>query len=234
MSPAERYRLAVRDGDAEPDAAQARAVEMFEALYEALVAVPVNESLLSRLGRRVTGNVQWPPVTGLYLWGEVGRGKTWLMDLFHDALPFEEKARVHFHRFMLAVHDRLKSLGNVRDPLVRVAREIAAQRRVLCLDELFVSDIADAMILGRLFENLFESGVTLVATSNTPPDGLYAGGLQRQRFLPAIDALKANMELFHLDAPADYRLRVLEAAELYLAPADARADERLVDFFCRI
>ena len=155
---------------------------------------------------------------GVYLWGGVGRGKTFLMDLFHAHVGVPAR-REHFHRLMKDVHARLGELRDLPDPLDRVAADIARDTRVLCLDELFVSDIADAMLLGGLFAGLFERGVTLVFTSNVPPSGLYRDGLQRQRFLPAIAAIERNCEVINVDAGEDYRLRLLEKAPLYL---DAR------------
>ncbi|MGB5625997.1 MAG: cell division protein ZapE [Woeseiaceae bacterium] len=170
-------------------------------------------------------------VRGLYLWGGVGRGKTLLMDLFFESLPVKAKKRVHFHRMMHEVHDRRNALGNVSDPLDRVAADIARKTRVLCFDEFFVSDIGDAMILGRLLDGLFRRGVTLVATSNSKPDDLYKDGLQRQRFLPAIELLKQHTEVVHLDGGVDYRLRLLEKAGTYLCPDNADAANRLAFFF---
>lgn len=149
---------------------------------------------------------------GLYLWGGVGRGKTWLMDLFVQSLPFKDKQRSHFHRFMQSVHDELRKHKDRADPLELVADKIAKKTRVLCFDELFVTDIGDAMLLGNLFRGLFDRGVTLIATSNAPPDDLYKEGLQRARFLPAIRLLKENMEVVHVDNGTDYRLRALEKA----------------------
>ena len=154
----------------------------------------------------------------MYLWGGVGRGKTFLMDLFHAHVGVPTR-REHFHRLMKDVHARLGELRDVPDPLERVAADIARDTRVLCLDELFVSDIADAMLLGGLFAGLFDRGVTLVFTSNLPPSGLYRDGLQRQRFLPAIAAIERHCEVVQVDAGEDYRLRMLEKAPLYL---DAR------------
>lgn len=161
------------------------------------------------------------------MWGGVGRGKTVLMDLFFESLPFDAKRRMHFHRFMQYVHRELKALGGVSDPLLNVADRFAAEVRVICFDEFFVSDIGDAMILGELMAALFERGVTLVATSNIPPDGLYENGLQRSRFVPAIAMLKAHTTVLNVDGGTDYRLRVLERAEIYHYPLDEAADASL-------
>lgn len=170
-------------------------------------------------------------VRGVYLWGGVGRGKTFLMDLFFETLKLKAKKRIHFHRMMHEVHDRLKALDNVEDPLDRVAQDIARETRVLCFDEFFVSDIGDAMILGRLLEGLFQRGVTLVTTSNSKPDDLYKDGLQRQRFLPAIELLNKYTEVVNMDGDTDYRLRLLQKAGTFLTPDDAAAFDRLSYFF---
>jgi cell division protein ZapE len=170
-------------------------------------------------------------VRGMYLWGGVGRGKTFLMDLFFESLTINAKQRIHFHRMMHEVHDRLKALDDVEDPLDKVAADMAQSTRVLCFDEFFVSDIGDAMLLGRLLDGLFRRGVTLVATSNLKPDELYKDGLQRQRFLPAIDLLNQHTKVVNMDGGIDYRLRLLEKAGTYLAPDDAHAAERLRYFF---
>ncbi len=170
-------------------------------------------------------------VRGMYLWGGVGRGKTFLMDLFFETLKLKAKKRIHFHRMMHEVHDRLKALDNVEDPLDKVAQDIARDTRVLCFDEFFVSDIGDAMILGRLLDGLFRRGVTLVTTSNSKPDDLYRDGLQRQRFLPAINLLNQFTEVVNMDGDTDYRLRLLQKAGTYLAPNDASAFDRLSYFF---
>lgn len=173
-------------------------------------------------------------VAGLYLWGDVGRGKTFLMDLFFETLPIERKARIHFHRMMADVHARLSALGDVEDPLDNVAADLARQIRVLCFDEFFVSDIADAMILGRLLDGLFRRGVTLVATSNSRPSELYPNGLQRERFLPAIDLLETYTRVLHLDGDTDYRLRLLQQAGTYLTPVNADALTKLSHYFREI
>ncbi len=171
------------------------------------------------------------PVKGLYIWGGVGRGKTFLMDLFFEHLDIEQKRRIHFHRMMHDVHERLKTLSFVADPVDKVATSIALETRVLCFDEFFVSDIGDAMILGRLLEGLFKRGVILVATSNSKPEDLYRDGLQRQRFHHAIDLLNEHTEVVHMDGGDDYRLRLLQQAGTYLCPVDDAAFERLSFFF---
>ena len=178
-------------------------------------------------------NAQPPAPRGIYLWGDVGRGKTFLMDVFHHGVGVPSR-REHFHRFMQDVHAQLRALRQVEDPLSSVASAIAAEARVLCLDELFVSDIADAMILAGLFAALDERAVTLVFTSNSPPDGLYRGGLQRARFLPAIALIERRCEVVNVDAGTDYRLRQLEKAPLYFDSGAAGVDGDLQERFAAI
>ena len=163
------------------------------------------------------------PERGLYIWGGVGRGKTFLMDLFVDSLPKGTAMRLHFHRFMNQVHERLTALQGTENPLEVIADEFARQAKVLCLDECFVSDITDAMVLGTLFDGLFRRGVSLVTTSNIVPDDLYRDGLQRDRFLPAIALIQKHCQVYNLDSGTDYRLRTLEHAKLYCAPCDSHA-----------
>lgn len=179
-------------------------------------------------------NVPLEPEVGLYLWGGVGRGKTYLVDAFFDCLPFERKLRVHFHRFMQRVHHELAQLEGEKNPLENVADKLAEEARVICFDEFFVTDIGDAMILAGLLEALFARGVTLVATSNIEPAGLYENGLQRQRFLPAISLLERYTRVVNVDGGTDYRLRTLQQAELYHYPLDAGADRSLEDSFTRL
>jgi len=224
LSPRQRYAADLQRDDFSRDPAQGQAVDALQAVYDALLAKPPRR----RFGR---SRLLWPKVKGLYLWGGVGRGKTYLMDAFFAALPFTRKQRTHFHRFMLEVQHKLKHYKNEQDPLIRVADEIAARVRVLCFDEFHVSDIADAMILGRLFDGLFARGVTLVATSNVAPDDLYRDGLQRERFVPAIDLLKRNTRVLNVDGGVDYRLRALHAAPLYLHPDDDAAEAQLARHF---
>ncbi len=214
-----------------PDAAQEHIIEKLEDLRSRLLAPAPRAGLLKELLSRKRAR---PAQRGLYIWGGVGRGKTWLMDLFFQSLPFKNKQRSHFHRFMQSVHDELKKHPDETNPLERVADKIAARVRVVCFDELFVADIADAMLLGTLFRALFERGVTLVATSNAPPDDLYKGGLQRARFLPAIRLLKEHTEVVHMTAGADYRLRMLERATTWFDTLTADHAHELEHLFIEI
>ncbi len=215
------------------DPAQERAVAALQDLHERL-----NETRpgwLARWRDRWLGPaIDRQPVKGLYLWGGVGRGKTHLMDLFHDSLPFPEKKRLHFHRFMREAHHGLRRHGDHQNPLEKVAEDVARQARVVCFDEFFVSDIADAMILNNLLEGLFRRGVSLVATSNVPPDDLYRDGLQRRRFLPAIANLKKHTRVLNVDGGTDFRLRVLESAEIFHAPLDEAAEPAMSSAFDRL
>lgn len=232
-SPLEKYREDLNREGFSHDPAQEEAVQHLQNLFEALVAAADSASesrvtLLNRFSRR--GQTS-EPVRGLYFWGGVGRGKTYLMDLFFECLPFEQKTRTHFHRFMRHVHRELTDLKGQKEPLEQVAQRLSAETRVLCFDEFFVTDITDAMILGGLLDQLFQRGVTLVATSNIQPDGLYENGLQRQRFLPAIDLLKQHTQVVNVDGGVDYRLRTLQRAEIYHSPLDVAADESLMESF---
>ncbi|MBI3904797.1 MAG: cell division protein ZapE [Pseudomonas fluorescens] len=189
MTPLERYQADLKRPEFFHDAAQETAVRHLQRLYDDLVAAEQNKpGLLGKL----FGKKDQTPVKGLYFWGGVGRGKTYLVDTFFEALPFKEKSRTHFHRFMKRVHEEMKTLSGEKNPLTIIAKRFATEARVICFDEFFVSDITDAMILGTLMEELFKNGVTLVATSNIVPDGLYKDGLQRARFLPAIALIKQN------------------------------------------
>lgn len=182
-------------------------------------------SMLSRLTPLFLRSNQVPSKAnvecGLYLWGGVGRGKTYLMDVFYDALPFENKMRTHFHRFMKLVHTKLNENKGQKNPLELVADDIAASACIICFDEFFVVDITDAMILSNLLQALFARKVALVATSNIVPEGLYKNGLQRERFLPAIDLLMKHTKVINVDGGTDYRLRALKQAALYYSPINA-------------
>lgn len=226
-SPRQRYETDLEDPDFIRDPAQTEAVDALQSIYERLLDNPTASRGL--FGRRK----ERPPVKGLYLWGGVGRGKTYLMDCFFDALPFEEKTRLHFHRFMAKVHEARKRYANQSDPLKKIAADWASDR-VLCFDEFFVSDIADAMILSRLTEELFARNVTLVATSNVDPDDLYKDGLKRDRFLPAIERLKAHCRIMHLADGTDFRLDHIEESSTYQTPPGEAADTVLARSFERL
>jgi cell division protein ZapE len=211
----------------EKDPAQESIIARLEQLQQRLLIAQSPQRGL----RRLFGSGQTRAVQGLYLWGGVGRGKTFLMDLFFETLDIEAKKRIHFHRMMHEVHTRLNKLGATENPLEQVAADIAAETRVLCFDEFFVSDIGNAMILGALLEGLFRHGVTLISTSNSPPDELYKEGLQRQRFMPAIELLKKHTQVVHMDGNTDYRLRLLQQAGTYLTPDDDAARQKLQHYF---
>ena len=231
MTPMDRYLAELERGVIHPDAAQRRAVEYTQRLYEALVAESGSRAGLFKRLRDWVGATELTPVRGIYLWGGVGRGKTHIVNALYASLPFPDKMRVHFHGFMQLTHQKLKALGAREDPLVAVAEDLARDTRIICFDEFHVSDITDAMLLGRLLKALFSRGVTLVATSNIAPDDLYLGGLQREQFLPAIALLKTHTDVVHLDGSVDYRLRVLERSEIYYCPLNAKAEEALMTCF---
>ena len=229
MTPRERYRDELARGVLLPDPAQAALVEELERIHRSLSSRREG-GLLARLARRFV-RAGDGPVRGLYVWGGVGRGKTHLVDLFHRACGVESKLRIHFHRFMRHVHGELNALPDREDPLAIVAARIAKRARVVCFDEFHVSDITDAMILGRLLAGLFEHGTTLVATSNIEPSRLYEGGLQRERFLPAIDLIERHTKVIRLESGADYRLRALERARTWYSPLGPDADRGLCECF---
>jgi len=224
-SPLARYEQALSQGDFKPDDVQRDAITRLNAVQQALIArqpdAPVSgKGLFGRLSRLMgkEKSETQTPVRGLYMWGGVGRGKTWVMDLFFQSIPGNRKLRLHFHRFMLRVHEELTQLQGQSDPLLTIADRFKAETDILCFDEFFVSDITDAMLLGTLMEALFARGITLVATSNIPPDDLYRNGLQRARFLPAIEQIKQHCDVMNVDAGIDYRLRTLTSAHLWNAP----------------
>jgi cell division protein ZapE len=219
--PSAAYAAGVARGDWHDDPAQHPALRALDRIHAALVAGDAKPGLFDRLFARPEPK----GVRGLYLWGGVGRGKTFLVDLFFAGVPLgTAKRRTHFHRFMRDVHARLRAHAGERDPLAAIAREWRASLRLLVLDEFFVSDIGDAMLLARLLEKLFDEGVVLVTTSNTPPQGLYKDGLQRVRFEPAIALLQTHCEILELVSDTDYRLRALTRSPVYRAPLDAGSD----------
>lgn len=232
--PSAAYAAGVARGDWNDDPAQHPALGELDRLHRILSEPPKRGLFDGLLGKKPT------TPKGLYLWGGVGRGKTFLIDLFFDGLPLQDvadpghadataaqgggKRRIHFHRFMREVHAQLRAHAGESDPLAKIARQWRRELRVLVLDEFFVIDIGDAMLLGRLLERLFAEGVALVTTSNTAPPNLYAEGLQRDRFKPAIAQIQQHCEVLLLDSAHDYRLRALTRSPVYRTPLDAQSD----------
>lgn len=235
VSPGDAYRASLAEGVVLEDEAQAQVMALLDQRFTQLVARSANKAgwfaslankfLSSKSGRADTS------IKGLYLWGGVGRGKTMMMDMFCHALPPERRQRMHFHRFMRRVHDGLGRFSGQANPLLKVADEIASQGDVLCFDEFFVSDIGDAMILGEVMTALFARGVVLVATSNVEPANLYKNGLQRSRFLPAIDQIYAHCDVHEIDQGQDFRLRTLQQARLYHWPLSESTDQSMRESF---
>jgi cell division protein ZapE len=235
VSPGDAYRASLAEGAVLEDEAQAQVMALLDQRFTQLVARSANKAgwfaslankfLSSKSGRADTS------IKGLYLWGGVGRGKTMMMDMFCHALPPERRQRMHFHRFMRRVHDGLGRFSGQANPLLKVADEIASQGDVLCFDEFFVSDIGDAMILGEVMTALFARGVVLVATSNVEPANLYKNGLQRSRFLPAIDQIYAHCDVHEIDQGQDFRLRTLQQARLYHWPLSESTDQSMRESF---
>ncbi|MFQ5765684.1 MAG: cell division protein ZapE, partial [Rhodospirillales bacterium] len=238
--PTQAYEALLDSGNIQPDPAQALAVEKLHGLHDGIAQFTPQMGKKGWMTRLSLGRNKRPPPRGLYMWGGVGRGKSMLMDLFFDATTVEDRKRVHFHAFMQEVHRRVHSFRQAvkagqasesTDPLVALSRVITDQAWLLCFDEFHVTDIADAMILGRLFQALFDDNVVVVATSNRPPKDLYKDGLQREIFLPFIDMIEQRLEVLELDAGVDYRLDRLTTMEVYLTPADAATDAKLEEDF---
>lgn len=222
-TPSRRYAEGVARGDWQDDPAQHAVLAELDRIHLALLE-EADDGWLDRLASF------WKkpqPVKGLYVWGGVGRGKTFLVDLFYDGLPIRQKYRTHFHRFMRGVHERLREHQGQSDPLAKIAQEWRGNLRVLVLDEFFVTDIGDAMLLARLLERLFAEGVTLVTTSNTAVENLYLNGLQRDSFLPAIQLLQRHCVALHAEGTEDYRMRALTRSPVYRAPLAADSDRWL-------
>jgi len=230
MTPLQRYQLDLKNNNFFYDKAQENAVTHLQRLYDDLILHQLGrkKSSLSKLFKSKT------QIKGLYFWGGVGRGKTYLVDNFYASLPFENKMRTHFHRFMKMIHEQMFELKGTKNPLSVIGKNLSKQTCVICFDEFFVSDITDAMILANLLAELFKNGVILVATSNILPNDLYKDGLQRARFLPAIELLKQHTEIVNVDSGIDYRLRTLEQANLYYSALDASTHHKLEQIFTNL
>lgn len=224
-SPLQQYEQALLSGNFSEDSQQRQAMTYLDDVYQNIVKNRENKKSFFSFFK----SHEMPK--GLYMWGGVGRGKTWMMDMFFDSLPKERKMRLHFHHFMKRVHHELNQLKGQSDPLQKVADIIYQEADVICFDEFFVSNVSDAMILGDLFGMLFNKGITLVATSNIAPDGLYKNGIHRDRFLPAIEQVKKHTTVMNIDAGIDYRLRVLQQADLYVSPLTDESQSWLQERF---
>lgn len=225
MTPIEYYHQNLQEGAIVADEQQRTVLQHFQHIYHNLIHE-------QRARSKFLAALRKPKlVKGLYLWGGVGIGKTFLMDCFYHCIPFSQKMRMHFHQFMQMIHSELKSHQGEKNPLQMIAKKISQKTILLCFDEFHVTDIADAMILARLLNALFEQGVCLVATSNSAPDDLYKKGLQRKLFLPAIALLKENTLVTHIDTQHDYRLRHLKEAGVFYTPNDAVANVKMEKSF---
>lgn len=234
MTPWERYQSDLQHQGFSADPSQRVAVDCTQQLYDQLLhEYETVDGLLTKI-KKTFGAKDRTTIKGLYLWGGVGRGKTYIVDSFFESLPIVEKKRIHFHRFMQMIHQELKQLKDQENPLLLVADKFVMDTRVLCFDEFHVTDITDAMLLGGLLKALFERGVVLVATSNESPDQLYSDGLQRDRFLPAIQLIKDYTHVVNVDSGVDYRLRYLDHAEIYHSPIDEKANAMLEQNFIHI
>ena len=234
LTPWEKYQQDLAQPGFAYDAAQEHAVKELQRLYDELTKPTQKVTWRVKIKAKFGKGMSKPSIQGIYFWGGVGRGKTYLVDTFYDCLPFEQKMRIHFHRFMHRVHSELKTLDGQSNPLQIVAQRLASEARVICFDEFFVSDITDAMILGTLMQALFVQGIVLVATSNIVPDELYRNGLQRARFLPAIELINQNTRIVNVDSGVDYRLRTLQQAEIYHHPLDEQAQRNLDEYFVKL
>ena len=228
MTPKAIYQRDLQQKGFYSDAKQAAVLEHLQMLYESLLTHQSKKTSLFRWFKKSS------LPKGIYIWGTVGRGKTYLTDLFYESLPFNDKLRVHYFRFMKRIHSELSLLKGKKDPLAIVAKHFAREARVIVLDEFFVNDIADAMLLGRLLKFLFEQHVVLVTTSNIFPDNLYRDGLQRDLFLPAIALLKENMHVVALGGDVDYRLRTLKQMSIYYTPIDCHTKKQFQENFFRL
>ncbi len=229
MNVQEFYQQALTQRDFKADAAQQRAVDRLQACYDEWMAYKaLRSNSFKRLINRPT------PPKGVYMWGGVGRGKSFLMDSFYSVIPLVRKTRLHFHEFMRDIHRQLDELRGVADPLQEVARRVAKKYRLICFDEFHISDVADAMIMYNLLSALFDNGVSFIMTSNYEPSTLYPDGLHRDRILPTIALLKDKLDVLNVDAGVDYRGRALEQVDSYYTPLNAATDEALRNAYARI
>ncbi len=231
MEPLKAYQQDLDAGHIQRDPLQQEVIQVLQRVY--LQLQQQHKGFFAPF-KKIFGLEHEGPIKGLYVWGGVGIGKTYLMDLFYHHLPGQRKTRMHFHGFMYEVQERLKALQGQQNPLELIAKEIAKDSDVLCFDEFFVSDIGDAMILGGLLTQLFEYGVVLIATSNVEPCQLYKNGLQRSRFIPAIQQITAHTQVMHLASEKDYRLRNLQQSGVFFTPVDETTKQAMIQCFERL
>ncbi len=234
LTPLDKYNIDLAREDFQTDPEQKKAVLLLQELFEVLIRRNSSGQRLFEAVKKLIGGDPDNDIKGLYFWGGVGRGKTYLVDCFYNCLPIDNKMRMHFHRFMQNIHKELRQLNDIENPLQVVADKLATKTCIICFDEFHVADITDAMLLAGLLDALFSRGVILVATSNQHPDELYKGGLQRDRFLPAIALLKDHTRVVNLDSGVDYRLMFLDQAEIYHVPLDEKADAMLDNNFSHV
>ncbi|MDF1760168.1 MAG: cell division protein ZapE [Coxiellaceae bacterium] len=225
MTPLKTLQQKIDQGEITEDPRQMEIMQQLQTLYDELIKQQ-NQGLLTKIGLKKP-----KPIKGIYLWGHVGTGKSFLIDMFYSCLPFENKLRIHFHAFMQRIHRELKTLQGHKDPLKLLAKKIAGETCILCFDEFFVSDIADAMLLAGLLEALFANGVCLVTNSNCAPDELYKNGMLRERFIPAIELIKQNTTVINIQTQHDYRLRHLLEAGVYYTPLNDKAHDEMLQSF---
>jgi len=224
MTPLQAYQQKIQRGEITEDSRQLEVMNTLEVIYNDLIKrQKIRDSQIGQLRRKIKPRT---PIKGLYLWGGIGIGKTFMIDTFYEHLPVR-KIRLHFYAFMQKVHQSLKEAQGIKNPLREIARQIADDVLVICFDEFFVSNIVDAMILGELFKGLFKGGVCLITTSNITPNALYKNGIQRERFLPAIEAIKKNVRVFHLTSDIDYRLHPVKKTRVYFIPLGSESEKKM-------
>ncbi len=229
------YQALLDGNEIVEDLNQRKVVQALQVLHDELSSEnPEDSTIIDRFTTFLSRKSNTRSIQGLYIWGGVGRGKTFLMDLFFSNLHFQDKLRLHFHRFMEQAHKMLKNYRDQPDPLKLVAKEFSDKAKVLCFDEFFVNDIGDAMILAGLLEGLFENNVALIATSNVEPSLLYKDGLQRERFLPTIELLQQHTKIIHLDGEIDHRFEFLQKNDLYNSPIDVDSHDWLEHSFLNL
>lgn len=228
MTPVEYYQKQLESDLILRDPQQEQVIKQLQIIYDQLLSYTPSSGFLQKF------TAKKPQIKGLYLWGEVGIGKTFLMDSFYYCLPFQNKMRIHFHQFMKMIHEQLQQFKGESNPIIKIAKKIAKENLVICFDELVVHDITDAMLLAGLFETLYQEKTCILFTSNTPPDNLYLNGIQRESFLPAIELIKKHSDIVHLSSREDYRFKNYQENNFYFIPLGQESDAKLEAQFAKI